>query len=333
MTLDSLAALVPSLAGRKILVVGDVILDEYVFGWATRMSREAPIPVLEFERQDHIPGGAANPAINVAALDSQAIQVGVIGQDTDGEKLCEILQARGVNPAGLIVDPARPTTKKTRIMAQMGLRFPQQVARIDRLYRQSVDGDVEGRVVEAISHLAGAVEAIMISDYLTGLVTPSVIAAVRTAADRYDILTTADAQGELDKYATFDFVKCNAEEASRYAGKRIVNEADFAIAADSLLKRLNLRRGLLITRGSEGITLAEPGREAVHIPAIHVEDVYDTVGAGDTVLAVMTLALTAGIANAEAAALANLAAGIVVRKVGNYAPTPADLLAAIHESI
>ena len=328
---NRLAALIPTLAGHKILVVGDVILDEYIIGWARRMSREAPIPVLEFEREEHIPGGAANPAMNVAALGSQALQVGVIGNDGDGERLRRILHDEGVDPSGLVADSARPTTKKTRIMAHMGLRFPQQVARIDRLYRQAVDGEVEKKIVESIATLAAESEAIMVSDYLTGLVTLNVIAAVREAAARHNILTTADAQGELDKYSAFDFVKCNADEASRYVGRPLTGDDDFAATGDSILDRLKLRRGLLITRGPEGLTMLEPRGQALHLPAMHVEDVYDTVGAGDTVLAVMTLALTASITNNDAATLANLAAGIVVRKVGNYAPTPTELLAALNE--
>ncbi len=289
MTPDRLESLVPKLAHHPILVVGDVILDEYLIGRANRLSREAPIPVLEFERHEHIPGGAGNPSMNIIALGSTAFQVGVVGDDPDGATLKNILQASGINPAGLISDPTRPTTTKTRVMAHMGLRFPQQVARIDRIDRRPVSGEVEQRVLESIASLGQQVEAV-------------------------------------------NLVKCNADEAALWIGHSLVTDIDFATAGATMNSKLSLRGGVLITRGSEGVTLVEREKPAIHIPAIRVEDVYDTVGAGDTVLAVMTLALAAGASYPEAAALANVAAGIVVRKVGNYAPSPADLLTAINES-
>jgi rfaE bifunctional protein kinase chain/domain len=327
---NTFAALVPQLAGHRVLVVGDVILDEYLIGRTDRLSREAPIPVLEFERREYIPGGAANPSMNIAALGSHALQVGIVGDDPDAATLREILQARGIDPSGLISDPLRPTTTKTRIMAHMGLRFPQQVARIDRIDRRPINGDVEHRIITSLESLMPDAKALMVSDYLTGLLTNSVVAAVRETSRSRKILATADAQGQLDKYAGFDLVKCNAEEAMRCVNRKLTSDDDFAAAGREMIDDLNLQ-AVLITRGPEGVTLVQRDEMVNHLPAVHVEDVYDTVGAGDTVLAVVTLALVAGASHVEAAALANIAAGIVVRKVGNYAPSPAELLAAIHE--
>jgi D-glycero-beta-D-manno-heptose-7-phosphate kinase len=329
---DRLAALVPKLAGHTILVVGDVILDEYLIGRANRLSREAPIPVLEFERREHIPGGAGNPSMNIMALGSAAIQVGVVGEDSDGATLKAILRDHGIDPAGVVSDSARPTTTKTRIMAHMGLRFPQQLARVDRIDRRPVSGAVEQTILAAIAELGQGVEAVIVSDYLTGLLTAPIVAAVRELSRERNLLATADAQGELDKYSGFDLVKCNADEAALRIGHSLTTDSDFADAGMAMTRNLDLRGGVLITRGPGGVTLVERDKPAIHIPAIHVEDVYDTVGAGDTVLAVMTLAMAAGASYADAAALANVAAGIVVRKVGNYAPLPADLLTAIQES-
>ncbi len=328
---SDLAALVPKLAGHRVLVVGDVILDEYLIGRTDRLSREAPIPVLEFDRREYIPGGAANPSMNIAALGSHAIQVGVVGADADATTLRSILQAKGIDPAGLVTDSSRPTTTKTRIMAHMGLRFPQQVARIDRIDRRPVNGEIEQRIRAGLESLVLQANAVMISDYLTGLLTAQVVAAVRELSRSHQILATADAQGQLDKYAGFDLVKCNAEEAMRCVGRHLATDDDFAGAGLQMITDLDLRGGVLITRGPEGVTLIQRDQAVHHLPAVHVEDVYDTVGAGDTVLAVVTLALTAGAAYADAAALANIAAGIVVRKVGNYAPSPAELIAAISE--
>jgi rfaE bifunctional protein kinase chain/domain len=331
MTYKHLIPLISRLAGHHILVVGDVILDEYLIGRADRLSREAPIPVLEFERRDLIPGGAANPSANVAALGSQAIQVGVVGQDAGADALRDMLRAQGIDPGGLISDAARPTTTKTRIMAHMGLRFPQQVARIDRIDRKPINGGVESAVLDRLRALATHVDAIMVSDYLTGLLTPPVVETIRSLGQAHRILITADAQGELDKYAGFDVVKCNADDAMRYVQHPLKADPDFAAAGLAMVERLRLRGGVLITRGPDGVTLVQSDRRVDHSPAPHIEDVYDTVGAGDTVLAVVTLALVAGAAHPEAAALANLAAGIVVRKVGNYAPSPDELLQAVND--
>src|SRR5258708_10009820 len=276
---EHLAALIPRLAGHHVVVVGDVILDEYLIGRANRLSREAPIPVLEFERRDTIPGGAANPAANIAALGSHAIQVGVIGIDTDAETLFATLQARGIDPAGLVRDPSRPTTTKTRIMAHMGLRFPQQVARIDKIARHPVSGEVEQTVLGCIQSLAANAEVIMVSDYLCGLLTPGIVGAIREISGKRGLLVTADAQGQLDKYAGFDLVKCNAVEAQRFVGKTLEDDSDFAEAGQAMVAGLQVRGGILITRGPEGVTLVQPDQRAIHIPAAHIEDVYYTVSA------------------------------------------------------
>lgn len=326
-----LANLIPTLANRRVLVVGDVILDEYLTGTATRMSREAPIPVLEFESRQLIPGGAANPAANIAALGSHVRQIAIIGADEAGEQLRAALDSAGIDAAGLVADPARPTTVKTRIMAHMGLRFPQQVARMDRLSRAPISAEIERQVCDTVQAGLDGVDAALLSDYHGGLLTPSLVEAVRKMASERGILLAADAQGELDKYAGFGLVKCNADEASNWLRRgRLHSDDDFASAARELRTRLNLTGAMAITRGGDGITLALAGDDSInHCPAPHVTDVYDTVGAGDTTIAVMTLAVCAGLSYEDAAMLANYASGVVVRRVGNYAPTPDDLREAI----
>jgi rfaE bifunctional protein kinase chain/domain len=329
---NALSMLIDALAGHQVLVVGDLVLDEYLIGHARRLSREAPIPVLEYERAEYIPGGACNPAVNVAALGGRAAMVGVVGQDAHADALRALLAARGVDPRGIVSDPSRQTTTKTRVMAHMGLRFPQQVARIDRVTRAPVDGPAGTAIQATIRAWAAQIQpsaraAIMLSDYLNGLITPALTEAVRAAGP--GLLLAADAQGDLGKYHGFALVKCNADEAARYVGRALATDADFAAAGAHIVGDLALREAMLITRGAAGITLVERERGAAHIPAPHVEDVFDTVGAGDTVLAVVALARLAGAGYPDAARLANLAAGVVIRKVGNYAPTPADLRAAL----
>jgi rfaE bifunctional protein kinase chain/domain len=320
---------VPRLAGQAVLVIGDVFLDEYLIGRATRMSREAPIPVLEFEQRQLIPGGAANPAANIVALGSAALQVGVIGSDSTGAMLRQVLQGRGIDISSLVVDAGRPTTVKTRILAQMGLRFPQQVARLDTLSRQPISEMVEQQVAEAVRERLPEAQAVLFSDYHTGLLTASLVKKVRETAERAGLLLTADAQGRLDQYSGFGIVKCNADEARDFLRRDLRTDGDFAQAAAELRERLGLTLGMVITRGADGAMLARADGTTLRCPAPAVTDVYDTVGAGDTTIAVLTLAVLGGAPLDEATMLANTASGLVVRRVGNYAPRPDELARAL----
>lgn len=326
MNIRNLRHWVDRLAGKRILVVGDVILDEYLVGRASRLSREAPIPVLEFMERRLIPGGAANPAANIAALKSQAIQVGVVGQDAQAEELIRLLAERGIDSSGLVADSSRSTIVKTRILAHQGLSFPQQVARLDRIDRLPINNSVAARILARLD-AQGPLDAILVSDYLTGLLTGRVVARLREMSKAKNILLTVDAQGELDKYAGFDVVKCNRGEAANALHRDLRTDEDMATAGEALLQRLKPGRAILITRGADGITLAEANGPITHLRQLAgaQAEVFDTVGAGDTVIAVLTLALAAGAPAPEAAMLANVAAGLVVRRVGNYAPPPDEL--------
>ena len=318
----------PKLTGRRILVVGDIFLDEYISGRATRLSREAPIPVLEFTGRRYLPGGAANPAHNIVALGSQAEQVGVIGQDEAGQTLLARLREAGIGTEGVVTDPSRPTTTKTRIVAQGSLRFPQQLARIDRLDRRPLDEDVEREVVARLRALAPQADAILVSDYRTGLVTPAVVEACLELAMKSRKLITVDSQGGLHKFKGFHLIKCNHHEAEAVLGHPLRSEEDFKGALERFLEELSAR-AVLITRGPEGMSLLGRGQPYVHIPAANVSEVFDVTGAGDTVIAVATLALAAGLDLLSAAHLANYAAGLVVRRLGNATATQEELAWAI----
>jgi len=318
---------IPRLANQTILVVGDVILDEYVIGQATRMSREAPIPVLEFESRRYIAGGSANPSANIVKLGSRALQVGVVGDDPAGQQLIQVLQEHGIDTSGIVVCEDRPTTVKTRIMAQMGLRFPQQVARIDTLSREAISDRIETEIMQSVEQ-ASDIGAILLSHYHGGLLTQSLIASIRAFGKTHDMLVTADAQGDFEKFRQIDVVKCNADDANEYLDRDLKTDSDFEDASNELFKHLGLGRAMVITRGGDGATIATKD-DVQHCPAPDVSDVFDTVGAGDTSIALITLALSAGIAPADAVMLANYASGIVVRHVGNYAPSPDELVQSI----
>ncbi|MCE2488399.1 MAG: ribokinase [Anaerolineae bacterium] len=316
----------PRLAGRRVLVVGDVLLDEYLGGRPTRMSREAPVPVLEFESRRLLPGGAANPAVTIAGLGSQALLAGVAGDDDAGQQLRALLQAQSIDCRALVREAGRSTTLKLRVMAQMGLRYPQQLARIDTVSRAALSPESGQLLLEKVKSLAGAVDALLVSDYRIGLLTRDRVDELRAAGVS---LLAADAQGELDKYHDFGLVKCNAAEAAAWLGRSLASDADYGAAARELCDRLRLTGAMVITRGPQGATLATATGELRHCPAPVVSDVYDVTGAGDTAIAVMTLAAAAGADWPAAVTLANVASGLVVQRVGNYAPAAAELDAAL----
>jgi rfaE bifunctional protein kinase chain/domain len=320
------------LAGQHVLVVGDLFLDEYLVGQVARLSREAPIPVVEFEECRQLPGGGANPSVNVVALGGRVTQVGVVGDDVAGQSLIALLDATGIGVDGIIVDPDRPTTTKTRVVARGSLRFPQQLARIDRVDRRPLPAGVESQMVARIEELSREADAVLVSDYRSGLMTSAVVGAVRRARSG-ERLVCVDSQGRMDHFAGFDLAKCNHHEAQDYlagvTGRKfsLESEQDFEEATARLRRELNVGT-ILITRGPAGLSMRSKVGY-VHLLAANRSEVFDVTGAGDTVVAVATLALAAGQAPLIAATLANYAAGLVVRKLGVAAPSPDELAWAV----
>jgi len=310
------------LDGHTVLVIGDVCLDDYHIGRAARLSREAPVPVLEFEERRQIAGAAANPAANVTALGNRAILLSLIGDDEAGVSLRRALEQAGIDSQGLIVEAGRPTSVKMRVMARGELHLPQQLARIDRVERQPLSPASEAALGERLQALAPQVNAILFSDYHAGLVTPALTALARQGAPH--ALLTADSQGDLDKYTGFALVKCNQAEAEHYLGYLLTTEAEIQNAIQAIISRLGLG-AMLLTRGANGLSLGTQFGEYLHLPAANRSEVFDVTGAGDTVIAVATVALAGGASPYTAATLANRAAGIVVRKLGNATVTVEEI--------
>jgi rfaE bifunctional protein kinase chain/domain len=325
---QQLLVLIPRLAGYRVLVVGDLFLDEYVLGRAGRLSREAPIPVLELQRRFYVPGGAANPAQNICALGGQATVIGLIGRDESGTHLLSKLRQVGINPAGVVVDDCRPTTTKTRIMAEGSLRFPQQLARIDHLDRRSVSNEVEAELIAQVQDLVPTVDAVLVSDYRTGVASQAVIQAVLSSGHAQGKLCTADAQGSFHKYRGFDLIKGNRQEIEAALVCQLQDEEDYRLAGEKLLNDIGVNAAI-ITRGADGLSLIARNEGYHHLPAANRSEVFDVTGAGDTVIAVATLALVAGSSASMAARLANYAAGWVVRKLGNAVATTDELAWAV----
>ena len=325
---QELLQLIPRLAGHHILVVGDLFLDEYVLGEATRLSREAPIPVLEFVRRFYVPGGAANPAHNICALGGRATVIGLVGRDSEGAQLLAELREAGIDPAGVVAEESRPTTTKTRILAQGSLRFPQQIARIDHVERRAMSGAVEAGLMAQVRLQVPQVDAVLVSDYQTGVASPAVVQAVLSNARSQGKLCTVDAQGSFEKYAGFHLLKGNRQEAEAAVGHTLTTEEDYHRAGRGLLERLDID-DIIITRGADGLALIQRSGEYHPLAAANRTEVFDVTGAGDTVIAVATLALVAGADPLVAARLANYAAGLVVRKLGNAVTTQDELAWAV----
>jgi D-glycero-beta-D-manno-heptose-7-phosphate kinase len=324
----SLADAVPLLAGHRILVVGDVSLDEYVFGRATRLSREAPVPVLEFERRDYILGGAANPSRNIVALASSAIQAGIVGSDAAGQQLLADLQTAGIDSQAMLSLADRPTTCKTRILAQDPPRLPQQLARLDQLSRAALPPADEQHLIAIIADQIPQVDAVICSDYQIGLLSPYLVESIRTLCRRHDVLLCVDAQGNAHYYQGVDLFRCNNVEAAAAVGFSLRTETDYRAALQRLRSDLDARL-VIVTRGPDGLSIEGDDLPYTRLPAIQVSEVFDTTGAGDTFIAVATLALAAGRPALAAAHLANTAAGLVVRRLGNAVVGAAELRAAL----
>ena len=321
--LARLRALVPRLAGRRVVVWGDLMLDRYLWGRVDRISPEAPVPVVEIERESFALGGAGNVAANLSALGAQAVLVGVVGRDSDGDQLLEALGARGIETGPVARDPARPTTVKTRIIAHQ-----QQVVRADREARQEMNGSLAEGVQRTLLEEIGRADGLVVSDYGKGVISASALAPVLGAAFGRGIHVSVDPkESHIDAYRGVSILTPNQHEAGAVMGRRIVDDASLLEVGWGLLKRVE-SRALLITRGSGGMSLFEQDGRFTHLRTV-AREVYDVTGAGDTVVSVVALALAAGADFVSACALANHAAGEVIREVGTASCTPQALLASL----
>lgn len=308
---------VPLLAGRRILVVGDLVLDEYVTGTPTRVSREAPVLVLDEVGREYRAGSAGSPAANVIALGSHATVVGVIGDDADGSRLADGLRRLGLGDEGLVHRAGWSTPRKTRVLARGftgGLYGRQQVLRIDRV--SPLPAGAAEECAARTAKLAPAHDAILLSDYRGGVVGEATIAAARAARRPIAV----DSQGDLGRFRGVDLVKVNQAEAQAALGS-----ADVQRGGARLRRELEVG-ALVVTLGAEGMLLfADEG--ALRVPAVQATDVFDVTGAGDTVIAVLALGLVADLPLKAAAQLANAAASLVVRQLGVATTSPAELAA------
>jgi len=313
------------LPGRRVLVLGDVMLDEYVWGTVSRISPEAPVPVVAVRTESLKIGGAGNVAANIAALDGAADLVGVVGTDAAAERLSQELRRAGVKADGLVVDGTRPTTIKSRVVAGS-----QHVVRFDRESDAPLPPPVRQRVLEQVRARLPQADVLLISDYAKGVIGPRLVREVLAAAAREKTPVAVDPK--VQHVALFRGVTVlapNHHEAAAAARILVRDEADLLRVGAVLLRRLQAQ-AVLITRGERGMSLFEAARPVTHIPTF-AREVYDVTGAGDTVMAVLALALAAGASLRQAAVLANYGAGVVVGKRGTATVSRAELARALRD--
>jgi D-glycero-beta-D-manno-heptose-7-phosphate kinase len=314
------AELVRRFVDQPVLVAGDVILDRFTVGRVTRISPEAPVPVVQFQSEHVRLGGAANVAHNVTALGGRASLVGVVGNDAAGDQLVRQLASLGMDAVGLVRDPGRCTTEKVRVVTERN----QQVARIDYESDVDISGEVEREVVDVAARAARGAKVLLVSDYLKGVVTRSLIEALLTARTDASVPLVVDPKvPHLAYYAGATIVTPNHHEAAAATQLRIRDDRESEAAAKAFRTRARCD-AVIITRGEQGMWLSAPGVDRA-IPAAALE-VSDVTGAGDTVVATLALALAAGATMLEASLLANHAAGVVVAKFGPATVTPDELL-------
>lgn len=310
---------------KRVMVIGDVMLDRYLWGGVSRISPEAPVPVVEITEETTRLGGAANVANNIVSLGAACHIFGVVGDDHDGADLIRRLEERGIVASGLIGDRTRPTTVKTRIIAHS-----QQVVRTDRESRDEVDGVVASTLAERILDGLGAFDAIVISDYGKGVVTRRLLEAlIPRAREAGKIVSVDPKDAQFRSYKRVSLITPNTLEAGGVVGRRITDEDSLLEVGWQIFDLLE-PDALLVTRGEKGMSLFEAGRTYSHFPTV-ARQVYDVTGAGDTVICSFTLALCGGATMAEAAQIANHAAGVVIREVGTAAVEAAELARAFED--
>jgi D-beta-D-heptose 7-phosphate kinase/D-beta-D-heptose 1-phosphate adenosyltransferase len=323
MTVHDKTRILEAFAGKKILVIGDVMLDIYLWGDVRRISPEAPVPVVETRRRSIACGGAGNVAANLASLGASAFLASLAGDDAEGADLRGILAEQGIGVEGIVVDPNRPTTTKLRVMAHS-----QQVVRVDAERRDWVNNAARDGLLGWIEQNLSAMDGCVISDYGKGVVSSEVSQRVIELANRHGKPVVVDPKGlDYEKYRRATVVTPNTKEAGAVLGREIEDDHDVSDAARALTDLLG-GSAVIVTQGGKGMTVYSDAEPVVQIPAT-AKNVYDVTGAGDTVVSALAVALAAGASLEQAARLANAAAGLVVGKLGTATVTVEELTRAV----
>ena len=325
---EQLVSLITKLKEPKILVVGDLALDEMIYGDAERISREAPVLILQHSHTKLILGGASNAAHNVSTLNNGQVSVcGVIGDDYQAGLLIEAFEKANVDCKYLIKDKTRKTTTKTRISGSITTSITQQIVRVDRQTNELLSAETEKLMLANLEKAIPEFDAVILSNYHIGTITPEIIKRTIELANKYKKIIVVDAQRDLSEYKNVTSMTPNLPDTQKSVGFFIENEEDMKKAGDKLLAQTNAG-SILITCGADGMFVTEHNQKYTKIPVFNKSEVFDVTGAGDTVTAVYTLALAAGANPVYAAIIGNIAASIVVRQFGCATTTEAELLDA-----
>ncbi len=312
-----------SMKGKRIAVIGDLMLDRYIWGSVSRISPEAPVPVVDMDTEQIRLGGAANVAMNIKSLGGEPLLCGVIGNDNSGRQLCEIMQDNGFSLDGIVTDLSRPTTVKTRVIAHS-----QHVVRIDRETKADISASIVGKLADAFQANLGSIDGVILEDYNKGVIVGDLITRLVPAARASGKLVTVDPKfNNFFAYQNVTLFKPNRKEAEEALGTRLRSRSDITDAGKTLLQRLSADN-VLLTLGEEGITLFSKDGTVLQLPT-KARKVADVSGAGDTVISTLTIAMTAGASIEEAAVLSNFAGGIVCGYVGIVPVTVDELFQQI----
>jgi len=323
-------ASIEKFASRTIVVIGDLITDEYLFGKPVRISREAPVLILSFSEREVLLGGAANAANNVHALGARVLPIGVIGSDAAGEELMALFRVAGISADGIVTELGRTTPVKTRIMAGGYQATRQQVVRLDREPAGEPQPVTEDALLARLAALTARVDAIVISDYGYGTVTPRIFDEIKAIARRTGAVVSVDSRYQLPRFTGVTAATPNEAELEQLTGVVVDDERTVEKAGRQLLERLDARI-VLVTRGSRGMALFERDGASSFIPIHGTDEIADVTGAGDTVISTFSLVLASGGTPLEAASLANVAGGVVVMKRGTATVSPTELRQALGE--
>ena len=307
--------LINKLKNINILIIGDMVADVYLKGNISRVSREAPVLVLEHAGEKVVPGGAANVVHNVATLGGQAFAVGLIGNDKAGSGLRDILNDKNVETTGLIAEENRPTITKTRIIAGGSATVSQQIVRIDQEMKSPILSQTEKNFINILKQVIDKIDAVVLSDYGSGMLSDKIRSFIIESCQEKNIKTIVDSRYDILKFEGVSFVKQNEAEAAKAVGFELTSEEAVVTAGKILLEKLQAE-GIIISRGEQGMSLIQDNGEIHHIPVVDKSEVFDVSGAGDTAVAAFILAIASGAKPVEATKIANFAAGIAVRKLG-----------------
>jgi len=325
--IESMVRAIRTFPNYKVLVVGDIMMDEFLWGEVSRISPEAPVPIVKVEKETFLLGGAANVVNNLLGLKGQVLLAGVIGSDGMGRRLLKKLQSLGTTTEGIVVEEGRPTAIKTRVIAHH-----QQVVRVDREKVAPIQPETLRTMLNLVRKNRSQIKGVIVSDYGKGVVSQELMTSLKKIAEENSLPLLVDPKpNNIKWYDRVTLITPNHLEAEMAVGKKIESKEDLLWAGRQLLKKTNCE-SVLITRGREGMTLFLKSRKVEHIPTV-AQKVFDVTGAGDTVIATLILSLVSGMNMLQACMASNYAAGIVVGEVGTAAVQAGDLIRVLKESV